>query len=101
MTEFNSDLKWYVATWKQRFASQHLKDFPGPGTWGEDDYCLGSCDLLSTDVIAARQIMETDILADAADYHLVISDLQVGYRGTFGQYQLHQAQLEDTVDQQT
>lgn len=101
MTEFNSDLKWYRAIWKQRFVDQHLKDFPGPGTWGEDDYYLGSCDLLSTDAIAAYEIMKTDILADAADYNLVISDLQVGYRGTFGQYQLHLAHQEETVDLQT
>jgi hypothetical protein len=101
MNEINSGLKWYSATWKQRFKDQHLQEFPGPGSWGVDDYYLGSCDLLAPDAISAKEIMETDILSDAADYNLVISDLQVGYRGTFGQYQMHQAQLEDTVDRQT
>jgi hypothetical protein len=83
MAEFNTDLKWYRATWQQVVM--------GLDPITEDSWLDGDCDLLSTSAIAAMDIMRSDILSDAFASGLVIRNLQVGYRGTFGQYQLHEA----------
>ena len=83
----NNEPKWYRATWQQTLLAE-----PTDKDWLDEE-----CDLLATSAINAMYIMQEDILVDASTDGVLIKNLQVKYRGSFDQYQVH----ELNIDQKT